>query len=102
MSEALEKSIAKWVSIAEGIGIDAGGRNCSLCITFYNYKENKCEGCPICELTGEEDCDGTPYQEWAAHHRNEHYQSKYKQALCPTCKDIAKKEVQFLKGLRRL
>ena len=94
--EALEKSIKKWESIVNGTGIDKGSENCELC------KDNAfCSTCIIFTETKEEVCWNTPYEEWRSHHRAEHDNpdsDSYK-VLCKTCKEIAQREIDFLKGL---
>ena len=96
--EALKKSIEKWKRIVSGTGIDKGSENCELC------KDNAfCKTCVVFQKTKTESCWYTPYEDWRDHHRAEHSANNspneiYK-VLCPTCKEIAQEEVDFLKGL---
>ena len=100
--EALEKSIQKWESISEGIGIDTCSENCALC-KLYNI-ENGCHGCPVFIESGSFYCRATPYQDWREH-QGKHYQNRPKGAkymvLCPVCKLLAQEELKYLKSLRR-
>ncbi|MBW2968539.1 hypothetical protein KY314_00265 [Candidatus Woesearchaeota archaeon] len=95
--KALKGSIKKWEDIRDGKGVDDGVENCPLCQLFW-WKG--CDGCPIYEKTGKKQCNDTPYIEWIKHQGEKHlqYSSPYKNR-CPTCKKIAQKEVDFLKGL---
>jgi hypothetical protein len=105
-AEALEKSIAKWESIAAGIGADMGMDNCCLCQEFCTPREvfmYPCDACPVYMVTGELYCGGTPYYRWAVHqdycHNNQPGFPGF-QPLCPECRQIAQEEVDFLKSLR--
>jgi len=60
------ESLKKWVYIVDGTGIDEGTKNCALCREYYvniNWIE-PCTECPIFEITGMDNCRGTPYWEW--------------------------------------
>jgi len=81
--DPLEVSIQKWEDIVNGTGHDLHASNCALCHTHPS-----CIGCPIKELTGQEECEGTPYY-------------KYHTAYGFTDKqEAAKEELEFLKSLR--
>jgi len=95
---ALKKSIEKWEKIVSGKGEDRGGENCALCELFA---EDECIGCPIHTETRETSCQGTPFHEWVNHHEKKHPES-FSGALkveCPECKELAQKELEFLKRL---
>jgi len=97
--EALEKSIKKWEKIVSGKEGDLGSRNCALCKLFAT-KDKRCVGCPVYMKTGERLCKKTPYVEWLKHHANEHREfSEAYIVKCPTCKELAQKELEFLKSL---
>lgn len=94
--EALKKSIGKWESIAAGIGIDAGTRNCALCRLFFL----DCPSCVVAEATGKQWwCNGSPYRAFIDHHDDCHLDADYRYALCPECRRLAQAEVDFLKSL---
>ena len=89
----LEVSIAKWEDIAKGKDMDDfGGYNCALCYVIQRG-DNICKGCPIFEKTGETDCWGTPFEKYEDAWDN--------RANKRTLKAIAKKELEFLKSLRK-
>lgn len=86
--KALRGSIKKWEGILAGKTRDKQSDNCPLCQTFY-----LCEGCPVMEKTGYNQCRLTPYDEW-----------NYKGGMgstanTPKLKRIARKEIAFLKSL---
>jgi hypothetical protein len=58
---ALLGSIKKWEDIIAGLRIDQGGSNCALCAAF---PDAECRGCPVAKKTGQDQCNGTPYDEW--------------------------------------
>lgn len=60
--KALKGSIKKWEGIVAGVGVDTGWRNCPLCTEFH--KDDSCDGCPVKAATGEDMCDGSPYEDW--------------------------------------
>ena len=101
-SEALEKSIQKWDSIAGGIGIDCGSRNCALC-KLYNMSRNiTCKGCPVRDFTGASGCSGSPYNKWHDHQLESHTESELFMPFCKECREIAREEADFLRGLREV
>ena len=103
MSEALEKSIQKWIDIRDNNGVDRGTQNCALCEAYLTKpQESNCEDCPVCEATQEIHCYGTPYEEWVDHQSAMHdvicnHQIKDD---CPTCLELVNKEIKFLESLR--
>ena len=104
-SNANELSIKKWQNIADGNGIDMGVSNCALCKEFFyaKYDGTRCGGCPVKARTGKTACRNTPYVEWCGHHVAEHegdVDMVDTKVICPECKEIALREVAFLKSLR--
>lgn len=111
VAESIRKSILKWKKIAYEFGADAGTDNCDLCINFLNdeYSHHTtylvgnilCINCPVKKITGRELCLGTPYTEWIEHQKQVHnkFNSDYFFVECPTCKEIAIKEIAFLIGV---
>jgi hypothetical protein len=62
--EALEKSIRKWIKIAQGTGVDEGTDNCALCTLYYS--DSGCSPkCPVVKATKANYCCATPYAEWS-------------------------------------
>lgn len=39
------------------------GDYCAFCYEYWNVDKMTCDGCPISERTGEQDCHGSPYYE---------------------------------------
>ena len=96
--EAIEGSIEKWNNIAFHGGVDRGVLNCPLCLMFSYCKD----GCPVYIYSGSDKCRKTPYTDWSMHYNTAH--SEYSsfsledgKVLCPTCKKMAKKELDYLK-----
>jgi hypothetical protein len=108
MMDALEKSIKKWEAIVDGTGCDKGPGNCNLCRLFYLWK-NCCEGCPVKEKTKFKYCERTPYQDFQDHIDGckicqDESTEKWYPGKAPGCdigREIAQREVDFLKGLRK-
>ena len=95
--KALKKSIKKWEKIVNEEGVD-WGLDCSLCKLFI---ENNCVDCPVYIKTKMRSCIGTPYAEWVHHQRDSHV-DEFTEAYeieCPKCKELARKELEFLKSL---
>lgn len=86
---ALRGSIVKWRAIVDGTGIDKGQSNCPLCQMFYEQDGQKkvCVGCPVMESTGQNVCQGSPYDDWCEAETNE----EYSEAACA--------ELAFLESL---
>ena len=90
--EALKKSITHWENIVNGKDYEF----CSLC-TEFKY----CEKCIIFKSTGLQHCEGTPYEELLNHINKEHVPFNPDASLrvyCMECKEIAQREVDFLKS----
>ena len=105
--EALKKSIEKWEKIVAEKGKDLGSDNCALCGLFAT-KDRKCVGCPVYMKTGEPLCRETPYIDWLKHHAYRHFNVLLGDCNimftpcvveCPTCKELAQEELEFLKSL---
>jgi len=94
--KVLKGSIKKWEKIVEGTGIDEGTDNCPLCELFY-YKD--CHGCPVYEKTNCPDCIDTPCGDWNEHIATKHKEKGDYKVYCPVCKELAQKELDFLKSL---
>jgi len=95
--EALKGSIKKWEKIVGGTEIDNGRLNCPLCELF---EDKRCLGCPVFEQTAVSGCDGTPYEKWINHQEYRHFEnSGVWMVYCPTCKELAQKELDFLRSL---
>ena len=56
-------SIRKWSLISVGLGNDYGPENCPLCKMFYDFNAQSCLECPVSNKTGQEFCNGTPYDD---------------------------------------
>ena len=94
--KALKGSITEWRKVIDGTGGDEGTRNCPLCDAFY---KNRCKGCPVKKKTRLDACRGSPYDKWIEHHSKEHIPSFPLKIECKKCKEIAIKELKFLKSL---
>lgn len=92
--KALKGSIRKWEKIWKGTGEDLGGYNCPLC-----QLPGSCVGCPVYERTGWGSCGKTPFGGWIQHHWDKHWDEHPVIIYCPTCKRLAKRELDFLKSL---
>jgi hypothetical protein len=117
IEKAIRGSIKKWLDIRYGGGLDQGCDNCALCDAFRGEDEGACEGCPVKQKTGQICCSNTPIDEWFAHmceHQLENdglelleyedggngiFDEPLYKVYCQKCKDIADKEIKFLKGL---
>lgn len=97
----LEESIQKWRDIVAGKVGDKGLINCSLCQKYIN---RNCIGCVVWQDTNQPACYDTPYRGWFVHHRKEHTKErrpyKGRRIECPTCLELAQKELDYLKSLR--
>ena len=58
--DALTASVEKWRKNAAGPALDGamGSNNCPLCFMFIWAD---CQGCPVFQATGQEECGGSPY-----------------------------------------
>ena len=99
--KALKGSIKKWKDIEERKGVDKGGYNCPLCLLFEKL-DFPCESCPVAQRTGLDMCRGSPFTAWLHHYEEEHGYRCIADGLkvkCPTCKELARKEREFLESL---
>lgn len=87
-ARALEASIVKWESRADGNFAPALISACPLCDLFYG-RGNACGGCPVAERTGDPDCMSAPFSEY--HRRGNTPRGDIA---------IAERGVDFLKSLR--
>ena len=90
--KALKGSIKKWEDIASGIKADHGTKNCPLCAVFI---PSNCTGCPVNADNQHAGCSDTPYEDFACAFS---YTEK-RTADTPERKELALKEVEFLKSL---
>jgi hypothetical protein len=63
----LRISILKWERLADNTDKDAEEGDCALCTAYYKQstnRDNYCKGCPIKESTGQQFCEGSPYDTW--------------------------------------
>ena len=95
--KALRGSIKKWERIVDGTGVDKEAENCSLCKLYIDTDD--CGACPVAKRAEISGCRNTPYSRWGAHQGDKHWGEHEMKAYCPTCKTLAKKELEFLQGL---
>lgn len=95
--KALNGSIKKWVGIKDGTAIDNGTDNCPLCRLYFDYG---CYDCPVEVKMKMVCCEGTPYQKWSRHQEDSHGMFVPFKVECLECKDLAIKELEFLRSLR--
>ena len=93
---ALKGSIAKWEAIVAGTDNDRGAKNCTLCQAFPD-----CDGCPVAEETGQDDCEGSPYEETRYFEARSDANGTYLGRAPVTPEDfaIARAELDFLRSL---
>ena len=98
---ALKGSIKKWQKIVNRKGEDSSSGNCPLCVLFNSYCKvrDSNQRCVVYQKTGRMDCDMTPFRKWANHHEAKHNIWGPHKIECPTCKQLARKELKFLKSL---
>jgi hypothetical protein len=92
---ALDRSIQKWQFIVDHLDAgkdvqdDGATQTCALCSLYW--EKHDCKGCPVLKVTGEEGCQGTPYEVWGNLACDE----------SPSLRlSIAKSELNFLKALK--
>lgn len=91
--KALRLSIAHWERMRDGTMIKyetTEGRHCALCLEFVlgHPTKSRCSGCPVAEVTGKQDCQGSPWWNAAGCEYDD-----------PKRYELYDAEVQFLKGL---
>jgi len=94
--KALRGSIEKWHNILHSDGEDKNDANCPLCRLFG--MGNGCEECPVAVKVEQFHCHGTPWQSWQQHQGAQH-SGKRRKIHCPTCRELAQAEYDFLKDL---
>lgn len=94
--DPLELSIEKWEDvIKQGPNAEQGDLNCALCkVYFPSGCKKPCKGCPVFKETRAKFCHGTPYMKYCVARDKE-------TPLLSELNEIAKKEVEFLKSLRK-
>ena len=98
--DPLELSILKWQDVAYHGGEDGGMANCALCKVHYDEEGSCSDKCPVRKNTGVCGCNKTPYEEWDYHQDKEHIGELDRTVHCEKCKEIAIRELEFLKSLR--
>lgn len=109
--EAIDKSIEKWREIELKGGVDNGSDNCALCEKYADGGDDycMCYKCPVFLETGNDNCQGTPFELWRNHvtsHRRINYFSHYgERDFQYKCHDVccipfAKSMRVFLESLR--
>ena len=107
---ALKESIAHWERVASGTMFNTesvGANNCALCREFNWFDlpagksyDDRCVGCPVCDKTGKRFCKGTPYDVFQTKQETLVLSSSFKSWLAtPEARDLAAKELAFLKSL---
>lgn len=96
--EALIGSIKKWDDIVYSDGVDDSDRNCPLCQMFY---DDGCADCPVQLDTGFSYCNATPYVDWSriTHTLQPPHTLEDALTINPNARDVAKAELEYLKGL---
>lgn len=113
-ARALALSIKKWESIVALLEKmldefdfdncildvhDGGTSTCSLCKLYY-WKDRSCTGCPVFLETTFRYCETTGYDTWSEY--MDYADCIESKRSCEIFLDIAKKELDFLKGLREV
>ncbi len=93
--DALKGLISQWKLIVKGRRSDKSIINNLFCRIFF---KTSCVGCPIFQKTSFEACLKTPYADWLKHHRESHH-SFLRRIRCEKCRELAQKELDFLKNL---
>lgn len=98
--DPLELSIEKWEDVKKyGSKAELGDTNCALCKEYLYLggigSLKNCKGCPVFERTGQIHCYGTPYKEYAVAKDPDRHTPR------SILKEIAQREVEFLKSLRK-
>lgn len=100
---ALRGSIQKWRDIVAGTGSDLGTENCPLCLLFHDNEVEddegdmrNCDGCPVSEHSGNDECSGTPFSTWIKLTVD---QGSERRALTPKHTRAAQAELDFLISL---
>lgn len=100
--DALRRSIKHWEENVEGKTNSFGPWDCALCGVFGPHD---CKGCPVMKKTSGLDCQNTPWEKLNEHVQFSHYpRLAGKRAFsfyrnCPTCRELAREEYDFLVSL---
>jgi len=97
--DPLDLSIEKWRDIVEHLNkisnfeefdkeIEMGAHNCALCEAYF---DGSCIKCPVKILTGEAECQGTPFKKF-----NKAYIAEDLEGM----RKAARAELEFLKSLK--
>ena len=107
--KALKASIAHWERIVAGEEASAGGSNCALCqhfgdFCFISERGAITEVCPVSLVTGDEDCEGSPYHNFVHQSEKESRakrinQDGYYRIQGPESLIAAQAELAFLQSL---
>lgn len=101
--EALNESIAKWEANAKADAPEdylTGVGDCPLCQLFNSTATTygtACRGCPVMDSTGEDCCNGTPYDAASFLHRI--WRRNGTRKARADAREAAVSEVEFLKSL---
>ena len=93
--------------IVRGVGVDRASKNCELCSYHKDDIAIDCTGCPVFEKAKISGCRGTPYEKFIQHYDVHHPQAfgewtrNGRGVKCDTCVELAVKELEFLKSLRK-
>lgn len=98
VADTLKDLIKKWELIVGGRKSDKGIQSIPLCQIFLR---DNCIHCPIFQKTSREACKNTPYDNWLEHHDEIHHFSSPRRVRCEKCRELAQKELDFLKNLLR-
>jgi len=90
--DALVQSIKDWEDIKEQ-PILYESHNCPLCELTHTACDKDCEGCPIKQYTGIDDCNTTPYYDFV----KKFYQYYGDKSAFDILYIVAQEEVDFLK-----
>jgi len=99
-AEALQASIDNWVQKRDAVDINEweyidDNKSCPLCIRYPSYE---CDGCPVRNRTGREDCLGTPYIEACRAFHNVTRHTTWENRLAWSY--AAQQEIDFLRSLQ--
>jgi len=93
---ALKDFIQRWELIVKGRRGDKSIVSNLLCRMFF---KTNCVDCPVFQKTNFEACLKTPYTDWLEHHDEFHHFSYPRRIRCDKCREIAQKELNFLRNL---
>lgn len=99
--QALEDSIRHWeenVAAVHPFQVNIGMHSCALCTKFWKTIYDRCEGCPVYEVSGQRACANTPYEAAV----NAYIEWRYTPTVesHPQFRYAATIELNFLRSLR--